>query len=152
MKDLPARPTSDYRDIHPVNLPREYLKWKIKKSLLYIKFIRGFYDTEHNPSICWKGSGYDFKEIRKVRLGTHEIFAAVLDNGTEKLHTAWWYGNGSKAGIDQWAWRWDLLQGAGPYAVVNLTANTEPDLHRELNKIFHHNILDPLFANQKNDQ
>jgi exosortase N len=125
------------------------LKIENQKSLLYIKFIRGFYDTEHNPSICWKGSGYDFKEIRKVRVGANEIFTALLDNGNEQLHTAWWYGNGAKAGIDQWAWRWDMLKGSIPYAVINITTNTEEDLRKELKLVLGQKLLNPLFKVDK---
>jgi hypothetical protein len=36
-------------------------------SLIYVKYIRGFYDTEHNPMICWTGGGYQFKNVEIER-------------------------------------------------------------------------------------
>ncbi|HWJ90516.1 MAG TPA: exosortase N, partial [Flavisolibacter sp.] len=66
------------------------VKLEREDALVYVKFIRGFYDTEHNPTLCWKGSGYEFDEIRTERIGGMQVFTATLSKDKEKLYTSWW--------------------------------------------------------------
>ena len=114
------------------------------RSLVYIKPIPGFYYTDHTPTICWLGGGYSFSAVEDtVAAGTH-IFKAVMEaqrpsNDTStphdakpRLYTAWWYDNGIRQSIQPFDWRLDLIRGAPPYAVVNVTASTPQDLDAEL--------------------
>ena len=121
------------------------VKLENKNALIYAKFIRGFYDTEHNPTICWRGSGYEFKEIKKEKVGMQEIYTAILCKSHEKLYTAWWYSNGSKSTTEQWQWRWDMLKGATDYAVINLTSACRETLINEIKSLTSHQTLAPLF-------
>ena len=123
------------------------LKLENQNALVYVKFIRGFYDTEHNPSICWKGSGYEFRNIRKQKIGNAQVFTALLTKDKEILHTAWWFDNGSRNSIDQWEWRWDMVKGAKNYAVVNLTTVNEESLQKQVFQLLQQKTLSPLFGN-----
>lgn len=123
------------------------LKLENQNALVYIKFIRGFYDTEHNPSICWKGSGYEFRNIKKQKIGNTEVFTALLMKDKDVLHTAWWFSNGNNNSIDQWEWRWDMLKGGNNYAVINLTSLNEQSLEKEVVRLLDENTLSPLFRN-----
>ena len=42
---------------------KDVLKFSNDTSLIYVKPIPHFYSAEHNPLICWNGSGYHFKKI-----------------------------------------------------------------------------------------
>jgi exosortase N len=104
-------------------------------SLVYIKQIRGFYDTDHNPMICWKGSGYTLDHTEKRTVHGQELFTSWLMNGNEKLYTAWWYTNGTDAVTSQLDWRWNMLSKKEPYALVNITCSTIALLEEEIKKL-----------------
>ena len=72
------------------------------------------------------------------------VFTAVLQHGNGQLYTAWWYDNGAKRTIDQLTWRWDVLRGAKPYSVVNVTTVTSDQLVREVKAILNDNRLKAL--------
>jgi exosortase N len=104
------------------------LKLTDDKSLVYLKFIQSFYGTDHNPTICWKGSGYEFGEARSEAIGGQQVYTATLHNGSEQLCTAWWYSNGPVNTVNQWNWRWQMLRTHTPFCVVNVTAASASDL------------------------
>jgi len=104
------------------------LKLDNPQSLVYIKSIPGFYSGDHHPMICWRGSGFSFRQIEEQSIGSNKLYTAILDDGTQKLYTAWWYDNGSARTIDQFNWRWDVFRGANKYALINLTASSETEL------------------------
>lgn len=124
------------------------LKLQNDNSLVYVKYVRGFYDTDHNPSLCWKGSGYEFQHLEPKVLAGVRVYTAVLVNGPERLYTAWWYGNGRNHTIDQFTWRYDSFRGANPYAVINVTTADESSLQREVEKVIRKGALYPLFQKQ----
>lgn len=121
------------------------IKLENSEALLYVKFIRGFYDTEHNPTMCWKGSGYMFNEVKTQTVEGKEVYTATLCKGNEKLYTAWWYGNADYATTSQWEWRWNMAKTSRNYAVINVTAATPTALNAEVKKIMSTQILKPLF-------
>jgi exosortase N len=121
------------------------IKLESNESLIYVKHVRGFYDTDHNPTICWKGSGFEFQEIEQIFISGYAVFTALLVNNNERLYTAWWYGNGKSNTNDQFAWRWDMIKGAKSYAVINVTAPTKEKLQSEVKAIFQNNSISPLF-------
>lgn len=104
--------------------------------LIYVKTIPEFFTSEHTPLLCWRGSGYQFKSIRKERMGQHEIYKGVLSRGPEKLYTAWWYTNGNLVTIDQWIWRSRMVKEKERFALVNVTAKDEILLDRNLKQMF----------------
>jgi exosortase N len=121
------------------------LKLQDTKTLVYIKYIRGFYDTDHSPMICWKGSGYVFEKIQLEKIGNKEIYTGMLVNGTEKLYSAWWYGNGHSSTVSQFEWRWDMLKGEKKYAVINVTCSDRVELEEQIKKMFQQRTLDTFF-------
>jgi exosortase N len=122
------------------------IKLENDQSLLYVKFIRGFYDTEHNPTICWKGSGYEFKDVRTDEVNGNNVYMATLEKGREKLYTAWYYTNGKTTTVNQLTWRKDMLQGAKPYAVINITSASISELEQQVSLILSERKLTSLFA------
>lgn len=100
--------------------------------LIYIKSIAGFYSSDHHPMICWGGSGYEFTKVHTDRMGDREVYAGVLNKNGEILYTAWWYDNGIEHTIGQWNWRWDMLKGNKPYALVNITAANPAELKKQV--------------------
>lgn len=126
-----ALPVEGYR----VQRVSDVLKLENDRSLVYIKPIKGFYSADHNPMICWRGSGYEFKQVEKSSINGQRIYMALLQNEQDTLYTAWWYDNGVKQTIDQFTWRWDALQHHTKYALINVTANTREKLEQEVKKI-----------------
>jgi len=104
-------------------------------ALLYIKPIHGILYTEHNPVICWLGSGYSFASIREVQWFGKPVFAGITQKGAEQLHTAWWYDNGDSYTNSQFLWRWQWLNGAQPFHVINVTTTTERALYEAVKQL-----------------
>jgi exosortase N len=96
--------------------------------LVYIKPIKNCYSVEHNPMICWKGSGYVFQEVAVEKSTGREIYFSILKKGKEQLFTAWWYESGRTQTISQAEWRRDALFNAKHYALINITAATRREL------------------------
>ena len=122
----------------------DIIKLENEKSLVYIKSIEGFYSADHNPSICWKGSGYSFKQVQEENIQGSKFYTAVLENENGKLYTAWWYDNGQNRTSDQLNWRWDALNGGNAYAVINVTCANKQQLEKEIRHIVLSNCLRPL--------
>jgi exosortase N len=121
------------------------LKLENDHALIYVKYVRGFYDTDHNPSLCWKGSGYEFQQVEQKTFAGVPVYTALLVNRPEKLYTAWWYGNGTTNTIDQFRWRYDRLKGSPNYAVINVTAASPAFLQAEVEQVIGKKALDRLF-------
>lgn len=115
--------------------------------LIYIKYIRGFYDTDHNPMICWKGSGYVFEQVQHEEINGNDIYTARLTDGRDQLYSAWWYSNGTVVTASQLTWRWNMLKSRDNYALVNVTCATKKDLDTAIRKITADSILASFFSN-----
>lgn len=96
--------------------------------LVYIKPIKNCYSVEHNPMICWKGSGYVFQEVVVDKSTGREIYVSTLRKGKDLLFTAWWYESGKTQTISQAEWRKDALVHSKQYALINITAATRQEL------------------------
>jgi exosortase N len=120
---------------------------KLEKSnaLVYVKYVRGFYDSDHSPMLCWKGSGYELQQVKTETIAGHNMYTALLVNGNEKLCTAWWYGNHQKTITSQFEWRWEMIKGAKRYAIVNVTAATEKELKAEVKLLLQQGKFASLF-------
>jgi exosortase N len=116
-------------------LPQQVLKLEKKGSLVYIKKIPAFYNADHTPYICWRGSGYSFQHIEKQLIGTYMVYAGKLKKDKDELFTAWWYQSREKSTVNQFSWRWDMLMGKGNYYVMNVTTSNREDLVREVGTI-----------------
>ena len=57
------------------------IKLESQSSLVYVKYVRGFYDTDHNPTICWKGSGYEFQQIQYNNINGFSFLHSTIGKG-----------------------------------------------------------------------
>jgi exosortase N len=122
----------------------EIVKLQNSLSLIYVKNIPGFFSADHHPMICWKGSGYSFKQMQLETISGQQVYTAVLQNGKEQLYTGWWYDNGIERTVEQVIWRRKMLVGAKPFSVVNVTTGNKQQLIREVEDIIRSNRLKPL--------
>jgi exosortase N len=130
LSNLPATPGYVVQ-----SLPGNIIRIQNDTLLVYIKHIPASYYTEHNPMICWKGSGYNFYKVEEKLVGGHTIYTALLQQEKDQLYTAWWYDNGVASTSSQLQWRWDMLMGARPYSLVNVTASSERELRLAINEM-----------------
>lgn len=106
-------------------------KFENAEALMYVKPVH-FYSAEHNPTVCWTGSGYDFTRIEKrYHFGT-EIYTGILQKGNDKLYTAWWFDQGQIKTISQLEWRWQALKTDAGFNLVNVSATSPEALEQKL--------------------
>jgi exosortase N len=110
-------------------------------TLLYVKPIPEFFSGEHTPLLCWKGSGYTFKNTQKETISGHEIYYGQLIKNEEVLYTAWWYDNGTIQTIDQFNWRIRMMRGEEKFSLINVTAADENTLKKNIQSIFEYQLL-----------
>lgn len=111
------------------SLKHQVTKFENSRAIIYFK-PTPFYAPEHNPMICWTGSGYEFKFIEKRTIKGVEIYTGILEKGKDKLYSAWWFDNGQVKTIDQLQWRWDSAKGQGPFYLVNVNTGRSADLQK----------------------
>jgi exosortase N len=111
------------------HLQNNVLKFENKKALIYMK-PASFYAPEHNPMICWTGSGYEFQLIKKEMINGTEIYMGTLVKGKDKLYASWWFGNGKMKTINQLQWRWTAARGDQEFYLINVNASKSEDLKR----------------------
>ncbi|MHA4807097.1 exosortase N [Flavitalea flava] len=104
-------------------------------SLIYVKPIPDFYYTDHLPTICWQGGGYDFHQVKEEIIGGQMVYSGLLNKNKEILYTAWWYDNGQLRTRAQLEWRWDVLRGGAKYSLINVTSACRSDLEKEIARI-----------------
>jgi len=104
--------------------------------LVYVKPIPEFFTGEHTPLLCWKGSGFEFRGVKKVMVDGKEIYCGRLEKPGETLFTAWWYDNGEIVTIDQWNWRVRMLKRENKFSLINVTARAESTLLKNVKQIF----------------
>ena len=122
----------------------EIAKLQNSQSLIYVKNIPGFFSADHHPMICWKGSGYSFKQMQLETINGQQVYTALLENGKEQLYTGWWYDNGIERTVEQVVWRRKMLVGERPFSVVNVTTGNKQQFIREVEDILRSNRLKPL--------
>ena len=110
-------------------LQNNVLKFESKEALIYMK-PTSFYAPEHNPMICWTGSGYEFQLIKKEIIKGTEIYTGTLLKGNDKIYASWWFDNGNMKTINQLQWRWNAARGDQKFYLVNVNATKSEDLKR----------------------
>ncbi|KQS24699.1 exosortase N [Dyadobacter sp. Leaf189] len=105
------------------------IQCRSEQALIYIKPIAAFFTTEHNPAICWTGSGYELTAIREKYFGNKKIYVGTLRKGSDHLQTAWWFSSDRHITISQLDWRWKAMRGEGNFQLINVTAESEQDLN-----------------------
>ncbi|WP_169304360.1 exosortase N [Pedobacter frigoris] len=109
-------------------LANKVLKFENKEALIYIK-PTPFYAPEHNPMICWRGSGYEFQFIKKDHIKGIEIYTGILAKGKDRIYASWWFDNGKIKTVSQFSWRWNGVKSNNFY-LVNVNASRPEDLKR----------------------
>jgi exosortase N len=108
--------------------------FKSPETLVYVKAIPGFYSTEHNPTLCWIGSGYELTSVKEQIIDGKVIYTGTLRKGLDELQTAWWFSNKQHVTISQFDWRWRAMCGEGDFRLVNVTSNNESDLKSSVSR------------------
>lgn len=102
--------------------------------LLYIKPQSRFYGAEHNPMICWTGSGYKFSRIKTQIIEGKEIYTGVLTKNKDTIYAAWWFDSGKHQTISQMDWRWRAIKGENFY-LVNVNSGDKKTLDKEVSHL-----------------
>jgi exosortase N len=105
------------------NLENGIMKFENNQSLIYLKPTI-FYAPEHNPLVCWKGSGYDFKSIKKEIFSGREIYTGTLIKGNDIIYTAWWFESKQLKTISQLSWRWKALKDNNQFYLININSSS----------------------------
>lgn len=97
--------------------------WQFEKpdALIYIKPPVAAYRSDHNPMICWAGSGFEFKKVNQTRINGETINFSELQKGREKLYSAWWFESTEHRTGHQWTWRKHSLLDQEEFHLINLT-------------------------------
>ncbi|AMR34031.1 hypothetical protein A0256_22580 [Mucilaginibacter sp. PAMC 26640] len=115
---------------HKKQLGGGILKFENKEALIYLK-PTAFYAPEHDPMICWVGSGYVFKSIRQENVAGYDIYTAILTKKQDKIYAAWWFDNGKVKTVNQFSWRWIAARNEGQFYLVNVNAASPEELHKK---------------------
>ncbi len=104
-------------------------------SLVYVKPGVPVFASDHNPKICWRGSGYEFAgEYLGDVDGQSVIFSQLVTPDGQTWYSCWWYDSGLEQTTSQWAWRWGTMTSRKPYRLINITAENERLLKLEAKK------------------
>lgn len=121
--------------------PEHVLTFNNNEALIYIKPSCHFLGPDHSPTICWKGSGYEFENIKVEKIGLFEIYTADLKKENETLKTAWWFDNGNIKTISQLEWRWKTARGEEPFRLINVTTSSKDELNNQINQLIKKNLF-----------
>ena len=119
----------------------EVLRFQSSDGLVYIKSINDFYQTDHHPVLCWRGSGFRISGEQTAEVAGHTIMVAQLVGNGQQLHTAWWYSNGVHRTAAQSDWRWRMFKGEADFRLVNVTASSWDQLVMEVTRVMGQNVL-----------
>ena len=124
----------DGYDKNLLTFPNGYkvVQYEADNSLVYIKTQHPYRVTNHNPLICWQGSGYEVKNENLLEVGDKKVFTAQLVSDEEQLFTAWWYDNGSHKTTAHLDWRLRMMKGEKPFRMVNVSAVDFSALYQEV--------------------
>jgi exosortase N len=140
LKTLPGYTTTRLQD--------GVTKFENDSAFVYVKPIAGFYSSDHQPMICWSGSGYEFKKVRETKIAGRHMYDAVLRKQDDVLYTAWWYDNGDSSTISQFEWRWNSLKKGDRYFLVNVTAATPAALQEEIRELLLSKSMTKILVNK----
>jgi len=112
-------------------------------AIIYVKPPAFMLGSDHNPFICWRGSGYQIKNERLQQMGKHSVYTFELHKpGAAPLYSCWWYSNGQTNSISQLEWRLATLNGKAPFVLVNVTTGNKNDTHTLSTQLLQTNIFD----------
>ena len=119
----------------------EVLQYQFEEKLIYIKSQHPYRITNHNPLICWQGSGYEIKNENTLEVGEYQVIFAELVSKKDKYFTAWWFDNGKYKTIGNLDWRWQVLQGAPHFYLINVSAKDFSSLYMEVNYLIEQQLF-----------
>lgn len=109
------------------------LELRRENQIIYIKPPAGPFQGAHDPRICWQGSGFVFKKIKKEIIKGIEVYTAEITRDDLILQTAWWYDDGQLQTTEEWDWRWRSLFYGEKYYLINISVpNEEADTLEDL--------------------
>lgn len=117
------------------------VKFKNDNALIYIKPSCHVLGPDHSPTICWRGSGYEFINIKTEKHNNYTIYTAQLKKDEEILQTAWWFDNGKDKTISQLDWRWKTATGNEPYRLINITTTNQQELKNQVERLIKKNLF-----------
>lgn len=103
-------------------------KIELDKGLIYKKKIARFYNTSHDPKICWTGSGYELTKVNTMTVKGRTIYSGHLVKEDSKLFTSWWWTDGKEVTISPLEWRINMIKTHSEYYLMNVTASNEEEL------------------------
>lgn len=109
------------------------VKFSNDSTIIYLKPAAKFWGCDHSPLICWQASGYQFEKIQEKKFYNTKLYVAELTSpnlALPTLYTAWWYDNGTDKTISQSHWRWEMMRGAKPFHLVNVSTLNESELEK----------------------
>ncbi len=105
------------------HLPDGVTQLKSNSILIYLKNLSHGFTTEHSPMICWKGSGYTFRQIERTTIDQTPIYIGILERDSDQIHAAWWFeSDNGFATNDQFEWRYRVFTEGGHFRLVNVNA------------------------------
>lgn len=125
---------------HKSTLHNGVIKFDNPKTLIYIK-PTAFYAPEHDPMVCWTGSGYEFKAIQESVVQGRHIYSGMLQKAGGTIYTAWWFDNGQTKTVNQLKWRWQAATGQPGFCLINVNAAKRDDLTATVNRIINQNLI-----------
>jgi len=57
------------------------VKLENNSSLIYLKAIPDYFNPDHNPMICWTGSGYNLERIQEEKIDDTLEFLILASDG-----------------------------------------------------------------------
>ncbi len=111
------------------------VKYSDTAHLVYVKPMKAFYSSEHNPLFCWTGCGYLMKEFEEKKFKSHFIYFGKMYKGKNEIYTAWYYTDGNNITNSQWLWRWNALKENDKYYLINVIANNSSELDKVLDRM-----------------
>lgn len=107
----------------------DIVKYYNNEHLVYVKPMKSFYSSEHNPLFCWTGSGYTMKSFDERMLKNHIIYYGKMVKDNHELFTSWYYTDGKEITNSQWRWRYKSLNENKKYYLINVSAENENSLN-----------------------
>ncbi len=116
-------------------------KFSNDSMLIYIKPPVAPYSADHNPTVCWNGSGYEFKKIEKIMIHGIPVNIAELTKEEDVIYTSWWFDNGKYKTSDQLDWRLKAIKDDNNFYLINITSGSKETLRKNIFWLMDQNIL-----------
>ena len=103
--------------------------------LVYIKPPVSPFRSAHNPTYCWRGSGYQMKSIKKMERRGQKYYQAVMEKGEDRIYTAWWWTDGIQDASEDFDWRIKSLGKGRDFYLINVNVDDPALLLDEIVKV-----------------